>query len=84
MQDFIPNEFKNNVLALVVCGRHFKLPNIPASSFEGGLNKPLVPEIKIMFPDAAWMCMRAIRIQEQPMSWFGVVCELHRDWRNEF
>ncbi|SCY04437.1 Nicotinamidase-related amidase [Nitrosospira sp. Nl5] len=31
--------------------------------------------------DAAWMRMQAAGVQM--MSWFGVACELHRDWRND-
>lgn len=152
VQDFSPNEFKNNVLALTACGKYFKLPTILTTSFEEGPNGPLVPEIKAMFPDApyiarpgninawdnedfvkaikktgrkqliiagvvtevcvafpalsaieegyevfvvtdasgtfnevtrdaAWARMQAAGVQL--MSWFGVACELHRDWRND-
>ncbi len=152
VQDFSPNEFKNNVLALTACGKYFKLPTILTTSFEEGPNGPLVPEIKEMFPDApyiarpgninawdnedfvkaikktgrkqliiagvvtevcvafpalsaieegyevfvvtdasgtfnevtrdaAWARMQAAGVQL--MSWFGVACELHRDWRND-
>jgi nicotinamidase-related amidase len=152
VQDFSPNEFKNNVLALAACGKYFKLPTILTTSFEDGPNGPLVPEIKEMFPDApyiarpgninawdnedfvkatkktgrkqlviagvvtevcvafpalsaieegyevfvvtdasgtfnevtrdaAWARMQAAGVQL--MSWFGVACELHRDWRND-
>lgn len=152
VQDFSPNEFKNNILALTACGKYFKLPTILTTSFEEGPNGPLVPEIKTMFPDApyvarpgninawdnedfvyavkktgrkqliiagvvtevcvafpalsaieegyevfvvtdasgtfnevtrdaAWMRMQAAGVQL--MSWFGVACELHRDWRND-
>ncbi|MBP6602333.1 MAG: hydrolase [Verrucomicrobiales bacterium] len=31
--------------------------------------------------DAAWLRMQAAGAQM--MSWFGVACELHRDWRND-
>lgn len=31
--------------------------------------------------DAAWMRMQAAGAQM--MTWFGVACELHRDWRND-
>lgn len=31
--------------------------------------------------DAAWFRMQAAGVQM--MSWFGVACELHRDWRND-
>lgn len=152
VQDFSPNEFKNNVLALAACGKYFKLPTILTTSFEEGPNGPLVPELKEIFPDApyiarpgninawdnedfvnaikktgrkqliiagvvtevcvafpalsaieagydvfmvsdasgtfnevtrdaAWMRMQAAGVQM--MSWFGVACELHRDWRND-
>ena len=152
VQDFSPNEFKNNVLALAACGKYFKLPTILTTSFEDGPNGPIVPELKEMFPDApyvarpgninawdnedfvnaikktgckqliiagvvtevcvafpalsaieagyevfvvsdasgtfnevtrdaAWMRMQAAGVQM--MSWFGVACELHRDWRND-
>lgn len=152
VQDFSPNEFKNNVLALTACGKYFKLPTILTTSFEDGPNGPLVPEIKAMFPDApyiarpgninawdnedfvkaikktgrkqliiagvvtevcvafpalsaleegyevfvvtdasgtfnsvtrdaAWARMQSAGVQL--MSWFGVACELHRDWRND-
>ena len=152
VQDFSPNEFKNNVLALTACGKYFKLPTILTTSFEDGPNGPLVPEIKNVFPDApyiarpgninawdnedfikavkktgrkqliiagvvtevcvafpalsaieagyevfvvtdasgtfnevtrdaAWVRMQAAGVQM--MSWFGVACELHRDWRND-
>jgi len=152
VQDFSPNEFKNNVLALTACGKYFKLPTILTTSFEDGPNGPLVPEIKEMFPDAPYIArpgninawdnedfVKAIKktgrkqliiagvvtevcvafpalsaIEEgyevfvvtdasgtfnavtrdaawarmqsagvQMMSWFGVACELHRDWRND-
>ena len=152
VQDFSPNEFKNNVLALAACGKYFKLPTILTTSFEDGPNGPIVPELKEIFPDApyiarpgninawdnedfvnaikktgrkqliiagvvtevcvafpalsaieagyevfvvsdasgtfnevtrdaAWMRMQAAGVQM--MSWFGVACELHRDWRND-
>ena len=152
VQDFSPNEFKNNVLALTACGKYFNLPTILTTSFEDGPNGPLVPEIKEMHPnapyvarpgninawdnedfvnaikktgrkqliiagvvtevcvafpalsaieegyevfvvtdasgtfnqvtrDAAWLRMQSAGAQM--MSWFGVACELHRDWRND-
>jgi nicotinamidase-related amidase len=152
VQDFTPNEFKNNVLALAACGKYFKLPTILSTSFEDGPNGPIVPELKEMFPntsyvarpgninawdnedfvsavektgrkqliiagvvtevcvafpalsaieagyevfvvtdasgtfnevtrDSAWFRMQAAGVQM--MNWFGVACELHRDWRND-
>ncbi len=152
MQDFSPDDFKNNVLALADCAKYFKLPTILTTSFEDGPNGPLVSELKALFPDApyiarpgninawdnedfvkavkttgrrqliiagvvtevcvafpalsarqegyevfvitdasgtfnqttrlaAWQRMQAAGAQL--MSWFGMACELHRDWRND-
>ena len=55
VQDFSPNEFKNNVLALSACGKYFDLPTILTTSFEEGPNGPLVPEIKEMHPAAPYI-----------------------------
>jgi nicotinamidase-related amidase len=55
VQDFTPNEFKNNVLALADVAKFFELPTILTTSFENGPNGPLVPELKAMFPDAAYI-----------------------------
>ncbi len=55
VQDFSPNEFKNNVLALADLARFFELPTILTTSFEQGPNGPLVPELKQMFPDAPYI-----------------------------
>ena len=55
VQDFSPNEFKNNVLALADLARFFELPTILTTSFETGPNGPLVPELKEMFPDAPYI-----------------------------
>ena len=55
VQDFTPNEFKNNLLALADCGKFFGLPTILTTSFEQGPNGPLVPELKEMFPDAPYI-----------------------------
>lgn len=55
VQDFSPNEFKNNVLALADCGKFFGLPTILTTSFEQGPNGPLVPELKEMFPNAPYI-----------------------------
>ncbi|MFZ5493328.1 MAG: isochorismate family cysteine hydrolase YcaC [Pseudomonadota bacterium] len=152
VQDFGPNEFKNNVLAVAACGKYFDLPTILTTSFEAGPNGPLVPELKDLFPDApyiarpgninawdnpdfvaavkatgkrqliiagvvtevcvafpalsalqegydvwvvtdasgtfnevtrhgAWLRMQAAGAQL--INWFGLACELHRDWRND-
>ena len=152
VQDFSPGEFKNNVLALADLAKYFKLPVVLTTSFETGPNGPLVPELKQMFPDAAYIprpgninawdnedfvkavkatgkkqliiagvvtevCVafpalsaleedyevfivtdasgtfneitrdaawnRMSQAGAQLMSWFGVACELHRDWRND-
>ncbi|MFJ4247619.1 hypothetical protein, partial [Pseudomonas sp. NPDC089741] len=48
VQDFSPNEFKNNVLALADLAKFFNLPTILTTSFEQGPNGPLVPELKEM------------------------------------
>ena len=55
VQDFSPNEFKNNVLALADVAKFFELPTILTTSFEQGPNGPLVPELKEMFPDAPYI-----------------------------
>ena len=55
VQDFSPNEFNNNVLALADIARFFNLPTILTTSFEQGPNGPLVPELKAMFPDAPYI-----------------------------
>lgn len=55
VQDFSPDEFKNNVLALADLARYFKLPTILTTSFEEGPNGPLVPELKALFPEAPYI-----------------------------
>lgn len=55
VQDFSPNEFKNNVLALADLAKFFNLPTILTTSFENGPNGPIVPELKAMFPDAPYI-----------------------------
>ena len=55
VQDFTPNEFKNNVLALADVAKFFELPTILTTRFEQGPNGPLVPELKEMFPDAPYI-----------------------------
>ncbi len=59
VQDFSPNEFKNNVLALADLAKFFELPTILTTSFEQGPNGPLVPELKEMFPDAPYIPVQA-------------------------
>ena len=55
VQDFSPDDFKNNVLALADAAKYFKLPTILTTSFENGPNGPLVPELKELFPDAPYI-----------------------------
>ena len=55
VQDFSPDEFKNNVLALADIAKFFNLPTILTTSFEKGPNGPLVPELKQMFPAAPYI-----------------------------
>ena len=55
VQDFSPNEFKNNVLALGDLAKFFELPTILTTSFEQGPNGPLIPEFKEQFPDAPYI-----------------------------
>ena len=152
VQDFSPDEFKNNILALADLAKYFNLPTVLTTSFEDGPNGPLMPELKELFPESPYIArpgninawdnedfVNAVRatgrkqlilagvvtevcvafpalsaLQEgyevfvvtdasgtfnmttrlaawsrmeaagaQLMSWFGVACELHRDWRND-
>ncbi|MEO1386378.1 MAG: isochorismate family cysteine hydrolase YcaC [Cyanobacteria bacterium J06634_6] len=152
VQDYSPNEFKNNVLALANAAKFFDLPTILTTSFENGPNGPIVSELKEIFPDApyiarpgqinAWdnedfvaavkatgkkqlivagvvtdVCVAFVALSAieagfdvfvvtdasgtfddsvreaawnrmsaagvQLLNWFAVVCELHRDWRND-
>src|SRR3954470_21188630 len=55
VQDYPPNEFKNNVLALAACAKFFGLPTILTTSFEDGPNGPLVPELKELFAGAPYI-----------------------------
>ncbi|MDN3514218.1 MAG: hypothetical protein NG747_07445 [Candidatus Brocadia sp.] len=55
VQDYSPDEFRNNVLALAGLARYFKLPTILTTSFEDGPNGPIVPELKEIHPDAAYI-----------------------------
>ncbi|MEM9351693.1 MAG: isochorismate family cysteine hydrolase YcaC [Planctomycetota bacterium] len=55
VQDFTPDDFKNNVLALGDVGKFFKLPTILTTSFDEGPNGPLIPELIEQFPDAAFV-----------------------------
>lgn len=55
VQDFTPNDFKNNVLALANTAKLFNLPTVLTTSFEDGPNGPIIPELKETFPDAAYV-----------------------------
>jgi len=55
VQDFTPDEFKNNVLALADTAKFFNLPTILTTSFEDGPNGPLAPELKELFSDAPYI-----------------------------
>lgn len=55
VQDYGPDEFKNNVLALAATGKLFKLPTILTTSAETGPNGPLLPELRQMFPEAPYI-----------------------------
>ncbi len=55
VQDFTPDDFKNNVIALADIGKFFKLPTILTTSFDEGPNGPIVPEILERFPDAPFI-----------------------------
>ncbi|MDJ0589836.1 MAG: isochorismate family cysteine hydrolase YcaC [Pleurocapsa sp. MO_226.B13] len=55
VQDYSPNEFKNNVLALAELAKFFNLPTILTTSFEKGPNGLLVPEIKEFHPNAPYI-----------------------------
>ena len=54
-QDYPPNEFKNNILALANVAKFFNLPTILTTSMEEGPNGPLVSELKEAFPDAPYI-----------------------------
>jgi len=55
VQDYSPDEFKNNVLALADIAKLFNLPTILTTSFENGPNGVIMPELKAMFPDAPFI-----------------------------
>lgn len=55
VQDYSPNEFKENVLALADVAEFFDLPTILTTSFEDGPNGPIVPELEEKFPDAPYI-----------------------------
>jgi nicotinamidase-related amidase len=55
VNDYSPDEFKNNVLALSDTAKLFKLPTILTTSFENGPNGVLMPELKAGHPDAPYI-----------------------------
>lgn len=55
VQDYGPDEFKNNVLALAAAAKFFKLPTVLTTSFESGPNGVILPELKALFPDAPFI-----------------------------
>lgn len=55
VQDFSPDDFKNNVLALADIGKFFELPTILTTSFDAGPNGPIVPEVLECFPAAPFI-----------------------------
>lgn len=55
VQDYSPDEFRNNVLALADIAKLYKLPTILTTSFEVGPNGPIMPELKEMFPSAPFI-----------------------------
>src|SRR5947209_16151178 len=55
VQDYGPDEFRNNVLALADTAKHFRLPTILTTSFEDGPNGVILPELKAAFPDAPFI-----------------------------
>jgi nicotinamidase-related amidase len=54
-QDYSPDEFRNNVLALADTAKHFRLPTILTTSFENGPNGVLMPELKAAFREAPFI-----------------------------
>ncbi|PHH77059.1 hypothetical protein CDD82_3687 [Ophiocordyceps australis] len=52
VRDFGPEEFKNNVLALVKVAKYFKCPSVLTTSFDTGPNGPIAKEITDGLPDA--------------------------------
>ena len=55
VQDYGPDEFLNNVMALADTAKLFNLPTILTTSFETGPNGVILPQIKEMFPDAPFI-----------------------------
>ncbi len=55
VQDYSPSDFRNSVLALADTAKFFNLPTVLTTSAEDGPNGPILPELKEMFPDAAYV-----------------------------
>ncbi len=55
VQDFSPDDFKNNIIALADIGKFFELPTILTTSFDEGPNGPIVPELIERFPDSPFI-----------------------------
>ncbi|WP_435009876.1 isochorismate family cysteine hydrolase YcaC [Tundrisphaera lichenicola] len=55
VQDYSPEEFRNNILALADIAKLFELPTILTTSFESGPNGLLMPELKDLFPEAPFI-----------------------------
>lgn len=55
VRDIEPDHFKNNVLALAELAKYFQLPTVLTTSFEAGPNGPLVPGLKQLHPEAAFI-----------------------------
>src|SRR5438309_11551625 len=55
VQDYRPDQFCNNVLALADTAKHFRLPTILTTSFENGPNAVLLPELKAALPDTPFI-----------------------------
>ena len=55
VDDYGPDEFKNNVLALAETAKNFKLPTILTTSAETGPNGVIMPELREIFPDAPFI-----------------------------
>jgi nicotinamidase-related amidase len=55
VQDYTPNEFMNSVVGMAETVKFFNLPTVLATSAETGPNGPILPLLKDMFPDAAYV-----------------------------
>ena len=55
VQDYTPDEFRNNVLALADTAKQFQLPTILTTSFEQGPNGVIMPELRAAFPEAPFI-----------------------------